>query len=166
MKSVISVFLTVLVLLSGIFACADASELKPMTDQELLSLYEDVRKEMSDRGLSYSRSLAEGKYIIGEDLQPGTYKVTCTGTESEDLGSAYSSLGDAYSAILGEEWGNLMGSLGGAMSSISGVTVKVLGDYGTILKSFELKKGDSASLTLSAGTALEISDGSVTIEAE
>lgn len=165
MKRILSVLL-VLVLLTVTFAYADTPDLKSMTDQELLSLYEGVRKEMSDRGLSFTRSLVEGKYIIGEDIQPGTYKIICTNTEMENLGSAYSSIGNAYGAILGDEWGNLMGSLGGAMSSISGATVKILGDYGTVLKSLELKNGDSVSLSLSTGTALEISGGSVTIEAE
>ena len=159
-------FLLALVLLSGVFACAETPNLPTMSDGELLSLYEAVRTELARRGLSAMRSLPEGKYIIGEDLLPGTYTITCTATEGDDLGTAYSSLGDAYGSLLGDEWSGIFNSLGGAMGALSGASVKVLGDYGTVLKEIELKTGEKATLTLAAGTALEITDGSVTLEAE
>ena len=37
--------------------------------------------------------------------------------------------------------------------------IEILGNYGTVLKSFEMKAGDSVRITLEEGTALQISDG-------
>lgn len=165
MKRIFAVLLVAAVLL-GIPAYAESVDLKSLSDRELLSLYESVRTEMAERGITAARSLRAGTYIIGEDILPGTYLITCTGTEAEALGDAYSSLGNAYGALLGDEWGSLMGSLGGAMGTLSGVTVQVLGDYGTVLKKIEMKTGDRSTIALSEGTALKVSEGSITIEVE
>ncbi|MBQ3703739.1 MAG: hypothetical protein II885_13445 [Oscillospiraceae bacterium] len=74
----------------------------------------------------------------------------------------YSSLGGLYGGSLGD----LMGSLGGMMSDILNTEVKIIGDYGTVLKSFELKAGDSVRLTLEKNTALQISEGTCTLTAD
>lgn len=166
MKKLFAFVLAVTILSLNVIACADGPDLQSLSDRELLTLYEDVRNEMSRRGIISARALPAGKYIVGEDILPGSYRITCTGTEGEDLGNAYSSLGNAYGAILGNEWGSLMNSLGGAMGTISEATVKILGDYGTVIKSISMKTGDVSSVTLNEGTALEISDGSVTLEWE
>lgn len=166
MKKIFAFALALVILSLNVFACADGTDLQSLSDQELLTLYEEVRTEMSRRGIISARALPAGKYIVGEDILPGTYRITCTGTEGEDLGNAYSSLGNAYGAILGSEWGSLMDSLGGAMGTMSEATVKILGDYGTVIKTISMKTGDVSSITLNEGTALEISDGSVTIEWE
>ena len=166
MKRILTILLIAALFISGITAFADYFDLKSLSDNELLALYEDIRAEMSVRGLSSARSLRSGKYIIGKDILPGTYKITCTGTEGEDLGNAYSSLGNAYGSLLGDDWGNLMGSLGNMMGSISETEVKIIGDYGTELKKVAMKTGDVCSITLSEGTALEISDGSILLEME
>lgn len=166
MKKSIALFLIMATLLCNICACADGIDLRALPDNDLLSLYESVRSEMSTRGIISARALPEGKYIVGTDILPGVYRITCTGTEGEDLSNTYSALGNAYGAILGDEWGSLMGSLGGAMSSISEASVKVLGDYGAVLQSISMKTGDEITITLKEGTALEITDGTVTIEWE
>ncbi|MDO5444163.1 MAG: hypothetical protein Q4F31_00895 [Eubacteriales bacterium] len=166
MKKRFVLFLIVAILFCNVFACADGIDLKSLSNKDLLSLYESIRNEMSSRGIISARALPEGKYIVGEDILPGTYRITCTGTEGEDLSNTYSALGNAYGALLGDEWGSLMGSLGGAMSTISEASVKILGDYGTVIKSISMKTGDVSSITLNEGTALEITDGSITIEWE
>ena len=74
----------------------------------------------------------------------------------------YSSLGGLYGGSLGD----LMGSLGGMMSDLINTEVKIIGDYGTVLKSFELKAGDSVRLTLEKNTALQISEGTCTLTAD
>ena len=38
--------------------------------------------------------------------------------------------------------------------------VVILGDYGSVIKSFELSVGESTRITLTEGTALQITDGS------
>ena len=60
------------------------------------------------------RVLREGKYIIGQDIQAGTYTLTCTGTAGEQMNDAYDSLGHAIDALDGgNEFGSLFGMLGG-----------------------------------------------------
>ena len=166
MKRIVCIILTITLLSAALFTHAEAADLKSMSDSDLLLLYDYVRAEMHSRGISPAKSLRAGKYIIGEDILSGTYKITCTSTEGEDIGDAYSSIGNAYGALLGDEWGSLLGSLGGAMGSFSEASIKIVGDYGSVLKSYTMKKGDVMTVTLSEGTALEISDGSVTIETD
>lgn len=83
-------------------------------------------------------------------------------TSGDNFGDMYSSLGGLYGGSLGD----LMGSLGGMMSDILNTEVKIIGDYGTVLKSFELKAGDSVRLTLEKNTALQISEGTCTLTAD
>ena len=77
-------------------------------------------------------------------------------------GSALGGVADS----LGEDWGGLFGSLGGMMSDVINAEVEILGDYGAVLKSFELKAGDSVRITLSEGTALQITDGTCVLIAD
>ena len=124
-------------------------------------------KEMikKDLPLEEQITLREGMYIVGEDIQPGKYKITCTETEGEKMADAYSSLGDAYSKLGGDDsLGSLFGSLGGMMADLSPTTVEIVGDYGKILKSFVLKTGETANITLEEGTAIKVSDGSCVLE--
>lgn len=144
-------------------ASADGG-LHDLSDAELTELYEAVRAEMLRRGLSGAGELTlrEGKFIIGQDILPGTYTLKCTETSGETYGDMYSSLG----GLLDDEMSGLMGSLGGMMGEVIRAQVEILGDYGTVLKSFELKTGDSVRITLEAGTALQIRDGTCTLTAD
>ena len=119
---------------------------------------------MIKRGLPLAReiSLREGKFIVGQDIQPGTYTLKCTETFGETYGDAYSSLG----GLFGDELGGLMGSLGGMMSDMINAEAEIIGNYGTVLKSFELKSGDSVRITLEEGTALQLSDGAFILISE
>ena len=80
------------------------------------------------------------------------------------MNSVYSSLGSAYDSLdtssSENTWSNLFGALGGMMEQLSELEVEILGDYGDVLKKVTLKKDASADLTLSEGTALQISEGS------
>ncbi len=74
----------------------------------------------------------------------------------------YSSLGSAYSSLdsnSGTDWSSLFGALGGMMEDISELEIEILGDFGDVLKRINLKKDASVDLTLSEGTALQISEG-------
>ena len=134
-----------------------ADSISGYSDAQLKQLYEMVRDEMANRGLPLAQeiSLREGKFIVGQDIQSGTYMLKCTKTFGETYGDAYSSLG----GVFGDELGGLMGSLGGMMSEMINAEVEILGNYGTVLKSFELKSGDSVRITLEEGTALQLSNG-------
>ena len=140
-----------------------ANSISDYSDDQLKQLYELVRDEMIKRGLPLAQevTLREGKFIVGQDILPGSYTVKCTATSGDTYGDLYSSLGDAYSSF-DSALGGLMGSLGGMM----GAEVEILGDYGTVLKSFEMKAGDSARITLEEGTALQISDGTCVLTAD
>lgn len=141
-----------------------ANSISDYSDDQLKQLYELVRDEMIKRGLPLAReiSLREGKFIVGQDIQPGTYTLKCTETFGETYGDAYSSLG----GLFGDELGGLMGSLGGMMSDMINAEAEIIGNYGTVLKSFELKSGDSVRITLDEGTALQLSDGAFILISE
>jgi len=109
-------------------------------------------------------SLSEGKYVIGRDIASGTYTLTCTGTDGEQVKDAYSGLGKAMDALGGSNsYGDLMGALGGLYEEFSELSVEILGDFGDVLASYSLKNGDSMPIQLNEGTALNISEGSCTL---
>ena len=98
-------------------------------------------------------------------LRAHTYTLKCLSTSGDTYGDMYSALGGMADS-LGEDWGGLFGSLGGMMSDVINAEVEILGDYGAVLKSFELKAGDSVRITLSEGTALQITDGTCVLIAD
>ena len=113
------------------------------------------------------RALREGKYIIGEDIEAGTYTLTCIATAGEQMNDTYGSLGSAFDAIEGgNEFGSLFGMLGGMAEDYVDMTVEIIGDYGDVLKTNTMKAGDTMSITLKEETALQITDGSCTIAIE
>ena len=112
------------------------------------------------------RTLREGKYIVGEDIEAGVYSLTCTATAGEQMKDAYGSLGSAFDALDGDGgYSSLFGALGGMMEGVIDMTVEIVGDYGDVLKRYDMKAGDSLKITLKANTALKISDGSCTLTA-
>ena len=169
MKKLLSVLL-VLALALSLLPCAafaDSDAFADFSDDDLKYWYEEARKEMVRRGLSLTQevTLREGKFIVGQDIQPGTYTLKCVETSGENYGDLYSSLGNFYGGS-DSAFGGLFDSLGGAMSNLINAEVKIIGDYGAVLKSFELKAGDSVKLTLEKNTALQISEGTCTLTAE
>jgi hypothetical protein len=112
------------------------------------------------------RTLREGKYIVGEDIEAGAYTLTCTATAGEQMKDAYGSLGSAFDALDGDGgYSSLFGALGGMMEDVIDMTVEIVGDYGDVLKRYDMKAGDSMNITLQARTALKITDGSCTLTA-
>lgn len=164
MKKVIA---CLLVIVMGCSAClmglAEVVDFSGFTDEALTALYNYVKEEMERRGLSGRQSyeLPEGKYIIGQDILPGRYRLICTKTAGESLGNAYSSLGSFFGGLSddGTDYGSLFGSLGGMMSEVIGTTVEVIGDYGTVIKEYELKEGQEIQVTLEVNTAIRVADG-------
>ena len=161
MKKFLFVLLALLAVVLPVFGQAD--EVRNLTDEQLRSLYDAVTAEMSRRGMnSVDLTLGEGKYIIGKDIPAGRYTVTCLSTDGESLSSVYGSLGSAYDSMSGggDSWSSLFGALGNMMEQVSELEIEILGDYGDVLKKVTLKKDASTELTLSEGTALQISEGS------
>ncbi len=168
MKKLFSVTLVLLLLLS-VLPCAGFADstFAGYSDGQLTELYEAVRTEMISRGLPLAQeiTLRDGKFIVGEDILPGTYTLRCVGTSGDTYGDMYSSLGDAYSAF-DSELGGLMGSLGDMMGEVITTEVEIIGDYGTVIKSFELRAGDSVRISLTENTALQITDGTCVLAAD
>ena len=165
--STLSVLTLILAMLSATAFAAGALDFSKYSDKELQQLYEAVREEMISRSLPLAQemTLRDGKFIVGADILPGTYTLKCIQTAGDTYSDMYSSLGDAYSA-LDSSLGDLMGSLGGMMSAVSYAEVEILGDYGTVLKSFEMKAGDTVRISLIENTALQISEGTCVLTAD
>ena len=169
MKNVLSILLVSVFILSVAFA--EGLDFSNMTDEELVAVYQNAANEIKNRGLvvGEERTLREGKYIIGKDIAAGTYTITCIGTEGESFGESYGSLGsmmDVFDDDSDTNWSDLYGSLGSMVGDYLDMSVKILGDYGDVLREYNMKNGDSFSLSLEEDTALEISNGSCTIKAE
>lgn len=164
------IVMAVCILIMGIAAFAAEIDLTSLGDDELKQLYEEVKAEMINRNLPVSKeiTLREGKFVVGEDILPGTYTITCRETDGEKLGDAYSSLGSALEGLDDENSGagGLMDALGGMMEDVALTRVEVLGDYGSVRKSFEMKGGETTTITLEENTALEVTGGTVSLEAE
>ncbi len=167
MKKLLSVLIILalaLALLGSTAFAAGADDLSKLSDDDLKQLYEAVRQEMIARGIPLAQevTLRDGKYVVGEDILPGTYTLKCVETFGETYGDAYSALGGAA----GGDLGGMMGALGGLMGDMINAQVEVLGDYGAVLKSFEMKTGDTVRITLAEKTALQISDGTCLLIAD
>lgn len=65
-----------LLLVSIVTANADGIDLSGMSDSEITRLYESVLQEMLDRGITKNGDLAEGNYVVGQDIRAGSYNFT------------------------------------------------------------------------------------------
>ena len=73
MKKVL--YLLVALLLIGSIALAEAIDLSSMTDDELLTLKDQVSQAISDRGLVKEFQMSAGMYVGGVDIKPGSYRL-------------------------------------------------------------------------------------------
>ena len=165
MNKIVSLLLVAMLMACSV-ASAEGIDIASMTDADLIALFDSVQSEMQNRNISQSsaKTLIEGKYIVGSDIQPGEYIITCTESIGDELQDAYNGLGDMYNSIPDTEgYGDIFSSFGSIMSNV-GMTVEVLGDYGDVIKTTNLKTGEGIELSLKDGTALSVSDGTCTIE--
>ncbi len=149
-----------------------------LTDEQLRLLYQGIMAEAQIRGISLTESraaistepvtLPAGKYIVGSDITPGKYLITCLGTSTDNLSQEFGSLGSMLDGLSGNgdsTYSSLYSSLGSMFSSLdNGAKVEIIGDFGAVIKSVQLKKGESATLTLEGKVALQISDGTCRLE--
>lgn len=137
----------------------------------------EARLETDTEATSVSNehiTLSDGLYVIGEDVMPGKYNITCLATYGDSMGDAYSALGDAIGSLGGltgnssefNALGDLMGATGDYARAVSWTTIEIVGDFGAIIKSYEIKKDESVSITLEDGTALKISGGQCELNLE
>ncbi|MDO5435526.1 MAG: hypothetical protein Q4G19_04075 [Clostridia bacterium] len=67
-------------------ALAGAADLSAMTDDEIISLLDEVNAEIVRRGINKTAKLPEGAYIVGRDLPAGRYIFTSLAT-GDDWGN-------------------------------------------------------------------------------
>jgi len=164
--------LVILMLLICAAAQADGLNVAGWTDDQLRAAYQAIRAEAAARGLALTEgvTLSAGRYIVGQDITPGTYLITCVATDAEELSKGFGSLGaalDSLDSSSGTSYTDIYSSLGSMFASMDeGIKVEVIGDYGSVLKSVQLKKGESVFLTLEGKVALKISDGSCRLESK
>lgn len=94
MRKALVFLLLVMILVSGTAAGAD-TDVSSLTDDQLLKIYRQIRAEAAVRGLTLTDSLTlgEGRYIVGQDIPPGVYLITCISTGAEDLSRSFGALG-------------------------------------------------------------------------
>ena len=170
MKKLFVLVLAVLLLLGGV-AQAEGLDLSGWTDDQLRAAYQAIRAEAAVRGLALNDAvtLGEGRYIVGQDIAPGVYRITCVSTDMEALTGSFGSLGAMMDGLGGGDtsYGDLYSSLGSMYAALDdGAKVEIIGDYGSVIKSVQIKKGESVTLTLEGKVALKISDGSCRLEAQ
>lgn len=171
MKKVFALVLALMLLVGGA-AQAEGLDFSRWTDDQLRAVYLAVRQEAAARGLTLEEgvTLAAGRYIVGQDIAPGMYTITCVATDMEALSGSFGSLGsmmDGLDKSGGSSYSDLYSSLGSLYASLDeGVKVEIIGDYGSVIKSVQLKKGQSVSLALEGKVALKISDGSCLLTAK
>lgn len=169
MKRCLAIAVTVLMLFT-ICAYAEQNEFADISDDELLLIYKRIKAEVNARGLEPDETmvLKEGRYIIGSDIEAGEYRITCLGTEADDLSDAFGALGSLYDGLDSRgntSYSGLFSSLGSLYSSVDeGMTIEIVGDYGEVKKTINLKKGESATLTLQGKVALKISGGTCELQ--
>lgn len=79
MKKIIVLIIAILFTLS-VAANAEAIDLSGMSDSEISNLYELILQEMLDRGITRTGDLAEGNYVVGQDIRAGSYNFTSNGS--------------------------------------------------------------------------------------
>ena len=92
MKKLLSALLILalaLALLSATAFAAGNPELSKYSDAEIKQMYEAFRDEMVARGMPLAAqiTLKEGKFIVGEDILPGSYTIKCTETFGDTYGA-------------------------------------------------------------------------------
>lgn len=82
-----------LVVLSVTPALAEEYDVSSLSTEELLTLLENVRLELSERiSLVEDNRIGRGVYIVGKDIKAGTYDFLCLDTELYDSGKAMNSI--------------------------------------------------------------------------
>lgn len=179
MKKVLSMLIVMCILTATTGVAETINRYEQIPDELLIIMYEEIAAEMQSRGLLVSELdnnivkrtkaedivLHEGKYIIGEEIPAGTYIVTCI--EVNDWYKDYMSAMGGLMSLLDEEQGNAYGSYFNALGALAGdptVYLRIIGAYGNVEKTFDLKKDEKTKIILRENTALEISEGSCKLE--
>lgn len=107
-------------------------------------------------------SFGQGTYVVGQDLQPGTYDVTCNSVNDEGYSDSIGALGDAYSSMGMSDFGSAFNSLGDLYGSLETMTINIQYSNGTYANYLSLKSGETARVILESGMRIDLSGGTST----
>ena len=119
---------------------ADLVDFSSLTDDEVLSLLDQVNQEVVSRGLNKTAKLPQGSYVAGKDLPVGRYIFT--------------------SMAKGEDWGNLIVKSDEGKGSLLLWEVITASDepetvFITLNKGDKLESGVPFSLTIMSGAIFQ-----------
>ena len=121
-------------------AMSDLVDFSSLTDDEVLSLLDQVNQEVVSRGLNKTAKLPQGSYVAGKDLPVGRYIFT--------------------SMAKGEDWGNLIVKSDEGKGSLLLWEVITASDepetvFITLNKGDKLESGVPFSLTIMSGAIFQ-----------
>ena len=149
--------------LATVLSCFNAERLK---NEKLIS--NEVYNELIAFQEKYCKSLpqaseysfGQGTFVVGLDLKPGTYDITCESSSGNDMDSSMAGLSDFYNSQGMSEYADMFDSMSGMYDTIGGLTImtyKPNTDYYD--QYLTLKVGETARIIMEDGGKIEISDG-------
>lgn len=119
-----------------------------------------VSNETNETDLPNEYSFGQGTFVVGLDLKPGTYDITCESSSGNDMDSSMAGLSDFYNSQGMSEYADMINSMSGMYDSIGGMIVKTYKAGGSYHDQYlTLKAGETARIILEDGGKIEISDG-------
>lgn len=131
------------------------SELKETKDMATALI-----NESNKTNLPNEYSFGQGTFVVGLDLKPGTYDITCESSSGNDMDSSMAGLGDFYASQGMSEYADMFNSMSGMYDTIGGLTVMTYKPNTSYYDQYlTLKVGETARIILEDGGKIEISDG-------
>lgn len=90
------VVLVVICLVASSIVSVYAEDLNTKSDEELIAMYREIQSILLDRNGKYTVQLNAGKYIIGDDLPAGSYRIEAKGAYSSSTLKVYEDANAKY----------------------------------------------------------------------
>ena len=100
-------------------AIAESMDYTSLSLEDLITMRNDISDEINRRVASSSDALIPGEYLVGRDIAPGAYTITC-------LEGGYAEGTQSFAGKLGDAIGNLKGLIGESATEIAGSTIESL----------------------------------------
>ena len=95
MKKVLSLLFSMVIILFTCIVYASDIDLRKYSNDEIQELYEIVKNEMADRGLSKEVKVPQGYYFTGQDIPAGKYVIRKADKDSMLVIQVYSAPDDS-----------------------------------------------------------------------
>lgn len=140
-------------------------EQKLLTDEVYTKFINDLTKagaDLAPKSTQTTYSFGQGTYVVGLDIQPGTYDVRCDSVSNEGYSGNIEGIGELYSGLGLDDYASAFDSMEGIYSALEVMTVDILNPNGTYADYLSLKSGETARVILEDGMKLELKDGTTT----